>query len=864
MSESIQTTLIYCNRGDAKVKSSQTNGQYINDIPHGIKVEAGDTISVESIAVGTIGSGSEVIEIPERIANYNYITNKMQMEMMSYINHNGLYDAMLPLQKNTGGGSGFGFYNSSTDLTSGSGRYGYSTSNGFDLANNGKYIPTSTKEPYNIDYSGKPMYLGSFCDNPRAGLYSPNADDESLYPSNQVFNFFTKKIILDVPIGYNSPQNLSKTLTSSLHQSNVTPNYTTLNGINQNQPTSDIPYFTQNGINEGEFSITDGNGTMEQVYAIPRTFTNGQSGFNFASPYTSTLATTNPFYHYWGSRLLCRGTNPAGTTKNNNYLNEKYAPNQARDFEIYSLTTRAFNVNPIKSGFTIVTNLPYNGTTLLKLRGFLHSQKQLEPGDDLNTDDLFKKQNQKRFFTQLHFGRNNDAAGENVPLANSLIGLKTALDIKTRSFYDESYVGNAFINSETTGCSINTSIQPTINGKTYTYREAAQYLDMNVVPVKTKFTPTSSEQTNIGIVIDAGTILIESLTAGENFLVDFSLYDRRASLSILSSTETKPHGNIHTYDDLTKQIFIGAPEMTLTFDEQVARFKFQRLYWSNYITNDSGNDKEANASAGNEVITINPKAGIIYVGNPGVMTYRYAQCGMSIYDLSVFDLEGNTQLIDWYDDKDIESKFTQSLLWRLGFRYKNFINKYGIPLALQLEKYYNTRIATPNVTKFSYPLTSNPRFDTTLVPSISTYDNGLPAWRLSLSRGQPDINIASEPNDILASALPRKLATPMWLIESDIIEGINYTIDGKPKNVIAVVNRAYSNSDFVFSFATTYKFVVTNPFVITHIKSNILTSDLIDADVDDETSIIYKIEHLSKLGENSAVLDNGIPYEPVI
>ena len=192
--ESISTTLIYCNRGDAKVKSSQTNGQYINDIPHGIKVEAGDTISVESIAVGTIGSGSEVIEIPERIANYNYITNKMQMEMMLYINHNALYDAMLPLQKNTGGGSGFGFYNSSTDLTSGSGRYGYSTSNGFDLANNGKHIPTTTKEPYNLDYSGKPMYLGSFCDNPRAGLYSPNADDESLYPSNQVFNFFTKKI----------------------------------------------------------------------------------------------------------------------------------------------------------------------------------------------------------------------------------------------------------------------------------------------------------------------------------------------------------------------------------------------------------------------------------------------------------------------------------------------------------------------------------------------------------------------------------------------------------------------------------------------------------------------------------------------
>ena len=99
------------------MKTSQTRGQFINEVPHGVKLDAGDTISVESIAVGTAGSGSEVIEIPERISNYNYITNKIQMEMMLYINHNALYDAMLPLQKNTGGGSGFGFYNSAAELS---------------------------------------------------------------------------------------------------------------------------------------------------------------------------------------------------------------------------------------------------------------------------------------------------------------------------------------------------------------------------------------------------------------------------------------------------------------------------------------------------------------------------------------------------------------------------------------------------------------------------------------------------------------------------------------------------------------------------------------------------------------------------
>ena len=54
------------------------------------------------------------------------------------------------------------------------------------------------------------------------------------------------------------------------------------------------------------------------------------------------------------------------------------------------------------------------------------------------------------------------------------------------------------------------------------------------------------------------------------------------------------------------------------------------------------------------------------------------------------------------------------------------------------------------------------------------------------------------------------------------------------------------------------------PFVITHIKSNILTSDLINAQVDDETSIIYKIEHVNKLGENQAVVDEANPYDITI
>ena len=863
MSESISTTLIFCNRGNAKVKSSDTQGQFVNEVPYGIKVEAGDTISVESVAVSTDGTGADVIEIPNRIANYNYKTNKIQLDCLLYINHNNFYSVVLPCKKSSSGGGGTTqFY---TDITLvEEGKYGYFASNGIDINNISKLIPYEQKRTINKQFSGKPFYLGSFSNDPRARIASGTYDDSSLYPTFQVWNFLSKKIIIDVPTGYNSPANLSKTITQSLHQSNVAPNYLPSGNPNQRINT-DFPYSVdQSQWDDKLFSISDVTGTSEVIYGIPRTLNNQAT--NNTTVYNGLLGTTNPYYCYWGSRLLCTGANPEGTTKNNTYLARRFAGGTPKDYAIYSLIdfpTLGF----LEKGFTIATNLPYNESTLKKLRGFIHSQKSFDKTiqPEISTNDLFNKENQNRFYTLMYFGRKNDsvfAAGGNQPLPNSVIASNTHFgNVSQRTFFDPDLVNNAFINNESIGLSIATDQSLTIDGIEYDYREVARYFDINVVPVYAEYPPDPLREVNIGIVIQRQATL-QTFKAGCDFLVDFSLFNDDNTMCLMANSDTVPSGNVHHLPDLVKYMNVGAPEMTLTFDDQKARFKFQRLYWSNYITNDP-TKADANASAGNEVITLNPRERLTYVDGDTVQ-YRFAQCGIGIEDISVFDFDGNEQKIDWYSDKDIQEKFTQSLLWRLGFRYKNMLNRYGKPSTILQERYYNTSVPTSKVCDFPYPLTSNPRFDTTLVPSIPTYDNGLPAWNLSTTRGQTDINIATEPNDVLATALPKKLATPLWLIESDVIEGINYTIDGRPKNIVCAVNRAYSSSDFVFSFATDYKFTVTNPFVITHIKSNVLTSDLINADVDDETTIIYKVEHIKKLGDNQAVTDEANPYDITI
>ena len=91
--------------------------------------------------------------------------------------------------------------------------------------------------------------------------------------------------------------------------------------------------------------------------------------------------------------------------------------------------------------------------------------------------------------------------------------------------------------------------------------------------------------------------------------------------------------------------------------------------------------------------------------------------------------------------------------------------------------------------------------------------------------------------------LPKKLENPFWLIKSDIIDGIDFNSEngGKNQNVVAVCNRAYLAGDFAFSFSTSYAFKATKEFVITGIKTQILNPDLTPADINNATTIVYKV-----------------------
>ena len=207
------TRLVYVSKKGAKVKNADT-GDFVNEIPNGVLVEEGDLVSVEGIAVESRGVGSSIIEIPSRVLNYPYLTNKMIMRMWYYIHHNYNYGVILPVSQN------------SFNTTQGLG-YGYSLGSGITIANADDFTPKNIFQEQH--FSGNRFYIGAFTDDqtrikdPTSHPTQADADADT-NPSVKIFNFFECNREISVDLGYDSPANIGEQITADFHEGRFSPN----------------------------------------------------------------------------------------------------------------------------------------------------------------------------------------------------------------------------------------------------------------------------------------------------------------------------------------------------------------------------------------------------------------------------------------------------------------------------------------------------------------------------------------------------------------------------------------------------------------------------------------------------------------
>ena len=97
---------------------------------------------------------------------------------------------------------------------------------------------------------------------------------------------------------------------------------------------------------------------------------------------------------------------------------------------------------------------------------------------------------------------------------------------------------------------------------------------------------------------------------------------------------------------------------------------------------------------------------------------------------------------------------------------------------------------------------------------------------------------------LVAARLPRKLQNPYFCIRSDILDESSYIggyESGQIYPVIATIPKSNDYGDYFVSVGSDLEFTFTRPKTITHIKTAITNPDQTLADVDRNSSIIYKL-----------------------
>ncbi len=842
------TRLIYVSKQTAEV-SNDKEGSFTNKVDDGVVVKVGDEINVEAIAINSVGVGAEIIEIPKRIKNYPYKTNSMVLNCAYYIHHNGHpFTCMLPLSTHN-----------SVFSTIADTNYGYmdGTQTGW------KILPfSSVKSKWGVQNQqlGQRFYLGSYVfakgADPAKPIQNPLGIGQTTgaVPTIGIFEFYKTNLRFEVDTGYDNPANIANKITQDFHAGNVSP-YVSIWNAGTNLPSYAFPIDASIPTPAGVLSIQGNVKTKDTACINVLSYPPNYNDVNTYSMYQSTMAFQNPYLHYYGSRILNPFVNMVEHLTENAfaYINQTIGGNPVVHlndmYQLATLDNTAGNTTHPNNGIYIVSKL-WNFNTLKIFADLIHSQKQTPPNmigrtGDISTQPLLRQQQ----FSSFNIGRVDDASPAGTintldPPTMTASTAETSERLTLPTYYNAERWNKGILPADAVsgGMSIQYDLITTDdNGNTYSVQEICNKLDIMVVPIDTGV--NGSNEIAIGFLTNnldvAGTLFLKFNYA----MIDLGFLNRNNPVALVLADAVNIGGSASTLSDYQDNIQIGSPNINLLFDETRGRFAMENMSWSNYI--DNGTSTNANPSAGQPAIHINylPPTDYGYSITPQSNAFtKFAQSGIGILDLSVIDDDDNVILINYEDEEDVKAKFSNSLLERLGFTYRQLTNRDGKIDAVFTQRCYETNRPISGVSQFPYPLTNNLRFDTTIGLGLSQNNNNLPMFNLNNARGFTN-QVSSVSDRCYALGLPKKLENPFWLIKSDIIDGIDFNSEngGKNQNIVAVCNRAYLAGDFAFSFSTSYAFKATKEFVLSGVKTSILNPDLTPADINDATTIIYKV-----------------------
>ena len=331
--------------------------------------------------------------------------------------------------------------------------------------------------------------------------------------------------------------------------------------------------------------------------------------------------------------------------------------------------------------------------------------------------------------------------------------------------------------------------------------------------------------------------------------------------------------------DLIRQVYVGANNPLLNFDNVESRFELSNLHSpekvGNFYTAGDPNPSAdvfappASAQAGEDCYKINKQ--LKYdVWSPAMHPYSDIELSGTKADntqKTFIDINGNFSVGLIYDahggisieDMGIdETSWDKSIWGLLGFEYgqfnasgnieniKNINNRFSndntnssgittnaLVSSVASQQYHSNPYGT---NMFNSLLNSDVAFYETF-QSLRTYEGVSASHEV-----YPPVVINADSTKIIANKLPRKILKGYFLINSDILDSANYYQLANPLQTMAIVGKYNGANDFISYDGGGAVFTATRKKTITSIKTEILDPEGGTANVGDNSGVIYRID----------------------
>ncbi len=325
--------------------------------------------------------------------------------------------------------------------------------------------------------------------------------------------------------------------------------------------------------------------------------------------------------------------------------------------------------------------------------------------------------------------------------------------------------------------------------------------------------------------------------------------------------------------DYSPYLTIGASDPSITFDNTQSKFAFQGLSTSIYSGNglfqewnkDSASGNSAtikpNAQADVEVVTVNQRSSsfnrlysdgtnVIHTpareikGIPEKVPYFYAQSGIGLNSMAIFDLNDNAINCIARQQK----LYQGSMLDKLGFNLEQLLPFHGNSNNEFNRGFHNShlginQLAIDKQDNMVKPFTTNSYVNASIDIALVKSATGANMYNLG-SCLDIESNTNASSDLLLGENLPRKLDYPYLVVYSNLVDNSKYfggqsSYDKLP--AMAYVPRNYQTGDFIYSSATAWTYTADRDYVLSELIVDIRLPDGSPAPLAPNNSVIFKI-----------------------